>query len=82
MILAKIRYKIYNDKFLTTIKVFKTWMYYLKSYKYKFLIFIDYNNLYYFINTKNYAFIKFVGSKSFFITIFKLIIIKLKLITL
>ena len=46
-------YKTYNSKLLAIIKAFKTWYHYLKDYKYKKLIFIDYNNLYCFIDTKS-----------------------------
>lgn len=46
MILIKTRYKFYNNKFLTIIKAFKIKNYYLKSYKYKTLIFTNYNNIY------------------------------------
>ena len=56
MILIKIWYKIYTNKLLAIIKIFKTWHYYLKSCKYKILIFINYNDLYYFIDIKNLNF--------------------------
>lgn len=45
----------YNSKFLAIIEVFKTYKYYLKSYKSKVFLFIGYNNLQYFINTKNFS---------------------------
>ena len=32
IILAKIRYKIYNGELLAIIKTFKTWRYYLKGF--------------------------------------------------
>ena len=58
MILIKIWYKTYNNVFLAIIKVFKTWYHYLKDYKHKVFIFIEYKNLYYFINLKNLSFKK------------------------
>ena len=39
--------------FLAIVEVFKIWYYYLKDYKYKILVFIDYNYLYHFINIKS-----------------------------
>ena len=38
MILAKIRYKTHDGKFLAIVKVFKIWKYYLKGCKYNILI--------------------------------------------
>lgn len=45
MILAKTWYKTYNQKFLAIIKIFKTWRYYLKSFKFEVFILTDHNNL-------------------------------------
>ena len=56
IILAEIWYEIYNGKLLAIVKAFKIWQYYLKSYKYKVFILIDYNNLCHFINTKSLNF--------------------------
>lgn len=55
-ILAKIRYEIYNGKFLVIIEVFKTCRYYLKDYMDKGGVFIDYNTLCQFINKKRLSF--------------------------
>lgn len=52
MILIETKYKIYNNESLAIIKVFKTWYYHLKDYKHKIFVFIDHNNLRYFINIK------------------------------
>lgn len=46
IISVKICYKIYNNKLLINIKVYKTWDKYLKNYQYKIPAFINYNNLY------------------------------------
>ena len=56
MILAATLYKTYKIELLAIVEVFKTGQYYLKCCKYKILIFTNYNNLYYFINTKNLSF--------------------------
>lgn len=48
MIPIETQYKNYNQELLTIIKVFKTWHYYLKGYKYKILVITDHNNLYQF----------------------------------
>ena len=53
MILAKIQYKIYNNKLLAIVKIFKIWYHYLKDCKYKILVFKDYNHFYYFIDIKS-----------------------------
>ena len=56
MILIKIKYKTHNDKIFIIVKILKIWYYNLKSYKYEVFILINYNNLYYFINTKSLNF--------------------------
>ena len=56
MILAKTRYKAYNNQVLAIIKVFKTWNHYLKGYKHKVLAFINYHKLQQFIYTKSLSF--------------------------
>ena len=56
MITAKTQYKTNNGKLWGIVKVFKIWHHYLEGYKYKVLVFIDYNNLYSFIDTKNLSF--------------------------
>ena len=53
MIFAEIEYETHDGKLLTIIKALKIWQYYLKDYKYKVFVFINYNNLCYFMNTKN-----------------------------
>lgn len=53
MIPAEIQYKTLDDKFLAIVEAFKTWRHYLEGCKHKVLIFTDYNNLHYFINTKS-----------------------------
>lgn len=53
MIFAKTCYKTHNGKFLAMKKTFKIWQYYPERFKHKILVFIHYNNLFYFINTKN-----------------------------
>lgn len=45
MILTKRYDKIYNNKLLAIVQVFKTWKYYPKGYKHKVFILIDHNNL-------------------------------------
>lgn len=56
MISVETRYKTYNRKLLAIMKTFKTWRHYLKSCKYKVLVLTDYNNFYWFMNTKNLSF--------------------------
>lgn len=46
MIPIKTRYKTYNIEFLAIFKSFKTCWHNLKGYKYKLLVFIDYNIFY------------------------------------
>lgn len=53
MIFIETCYKTYNQVFLTIIKAFKGLYHCLENYKYKILVFIDYNNLCYFIDIKN-----------------------------
>ena len=53
MILIETQYKIYNGKFLAIIEAFKIWRHYLEGCKHEVLIFINYNNLCCFINTKS-----------------------------
>ena len=53
MISAKTWYKIHNGKLLAIVKAFKTWRHYLEGCKYEVLVFIDYNNLRCFMDTKN-----------------------------
>lgn len=76
IILVKTCYKTHNIELLTIIETFKTWWYYLKVYRYKILIFTDYNNLKQFIDKKTSVPDKSGKLKKFFITIFKSIIIK------
>lgn len=56
MIPAETCYKTQNDKFLVIVKAFNTWQYYIKDYKYKILVLINYNNVCCFINPKNLSF--------------------------
>lgn len=52
MIPVKTWYKTYNAEILAIVETFKTWWHYLKSCKYKKLIFINYNKLHQLINIK------------------------------
>ncbi len=49
---AKWHYTTYNSKLLTIIECFKKQRHYLKGLHYVIKVLTDYNNLYYFINTK------------------------------
>lgn len=42
---AEIKNETYNKEFLTIIKAFKTWKYYLEDCKHKVFVLTDYNNL-------------------------------------
>ena len=53
MIYAETWYKTHDNKFSAIVKNFKTWRHYLEGYKYKVFIFIDHNNLHYFMDTKS-----------------------------
>lgn len=53
---AQTKYKTHNSNFLAIIEVFKMWKYYLKDYKYKVLVLLNYHNLEQFKNTKNLSF--------------------------
>ena len=53
MIPAKTWYKTHDGKLLAIIEAFKTWHHYLKGCKHEVLIFINHNNLYYFIDIKS-----------------------------
>lgn len=52
MISTKIWFKTGNSEILAIVKVFKTWKYYLKDYKYEVLVFTDHKNLQCFIDIK------------------------------
>lgn len=56
MIPARTRYKTYDQELLVIIEAFKIQRYYLKGYKYKVLVFTDYNNIYQFMKTKSLSF--------------------------
>ena len=56
MIPAETQYETHDGKFLTIVEAFKTWRHYLESCKHKVLIFIDYNNLRSFMDTKSLSF--------------------------
>ena len=53
MILLEIQYKIYDGELLAIIEAFKTWRHYLEGCKYEVLVFMNYNNFCYFIDTKS-----------------------------
>lgn len=53
MILIKTWYKTYDQELQAIVNVFKTWHYYLESYKYEVFILTDYNNLCWFMNKKS-----------------------------
>lgn len=53
MILVEICYKTYDGKIFAIIKDFKTWQDFYKISKYKLFIYVKYNNIQYFLNTKN-----------------------------
>ena len=52
MILAKTWYKTYDGQFWVIVEAFKTWCYYLEGYKHEILVFMVYNNLHRFVDTK------------------------------
>ena len=56
MILAKTQYQTHNGKLLTIVKTFKIWRHYLKDFKHKIFVLINYNNLQRFIDTKSFSF--------------------------
>lgn len=56
MILIKTQYETHNSKLLAIVEVFETWRHKLKSCQYKFLVFMNYNNLHHFMDTKNLSF--------------------------
>ena len=56
MISAETPYKTYNVELLAIIEIFKTWKYYLEGCKYEVLVFIDYNNLCFFMDIKSLSF--------------------------
>ncbi len=53
MISTEMRYETHNDELLAMVTAFKTWSYYLESYKYEILMLTDHNNLQHFIDTKS-----------------------------
>lgn len=53
MMLVETRYKTYNQKLLTIFKAFKTWHHFFKGCKFELFVFINYNNLCFFMDTKN-----------------------------
>ena len=56
MIPAKTQYKTHNGELLAIVKSFQIWKHYLEGYKHEVLIFIDYNNLEQFMDTKSLSF--------------------------
>ena len=56
MILTRIQYKSHNSELSPIVKAFKTWQYYLNGYKYKVLIFTNYNNYCQIIDTISLSF--------------------------
>ena len=82
MILAKTWYKTYDDEFLAIIRTFKMWRYYLEDCKHKVFIFTDHNDFQRFIDTKSLSLSKSAWLKNCQSTIFRLIIVKVKLIKL
>ena len=53
MIPVETWYKTHNGKLLAIVEVFKTWCYYLESYKHKVLVLTNHNNLRCFMDTKS-----------------------------
>lgn len=53
MILVETWYKTYNLENPAIAEAFKTWRYYLESYKYNVLVFINHNNLRHFMDTNS-----------------------------
>ena len=53
MILAEIKYKTHDAKFLAIVKVFKTWEQYLEGSQLEVFVLTDHNNLQQFIETKS-----------------------------
>ena len=53
MILAKTRYKTYDNELLAIVEVFKTWYHYLEGCKYKVFIFTNHNNFHHFMDIKS-----------------------------
>ena len=53
MILAKTRYKTYDNELLAIVEAFQTWRYYLEGCKYKVFMLTDYNNFRKFMDTKS-----------------------------
>lgn len=72
MILINTKYKTHNTELLVIIKVFKTWHYYLKGYKQEVFVFINYNNLYCFIDIKNLSFCQVFWAQKFFCNYFQI----------
>lgn len=50
---AETQYKTHDDKFLANVETFETVYHYLKDDKYEVFILTNYNNLYYFTDTKS-----------------------------
>lgn len=53
MIPAEIRYETHDGELLAIIEAFKIWTHYLKGCKHGVLVFIDYNKLQRFMDTKS-----------------------------
>ena len=56
IILAEIRYEIYDSKLLVIVEAFTTWRHYLESCKHEVLVFTDHNNLRRFMDIKSLSF--------------------------
>ena len=53
MIPAETQYETHDGELLAIVKAFKTWRHYLEGCKHEVLVFIDYNNLCRFMDTKS-----------------------------
>ena len=53
MILAKTQYKIYNREFLAIAEAFETPYHYFEVSEYEVFVFMDHNNMRYFIDIKS-----------------------------
>lgn len=82
MILVETQYMTHKSKFCTKIQAFRTWCHYLQDCKYGFLILSDYDNLFYFMDTKNLISRQIYYTQKLSIYHFPLILNKTKLTVL
>ena len=72
MIPAETRYKTHNSELLVIVEAFKIWSHYLEGCKHKVLVLTDHNNLWQFMETKNFSSCQVRGTQKLFCYYFQI----------